>query len=65
MKESGIGRVNGETGLLGFCQTRSIVVDRFGGGSEPAWFPYTRRKLERIRRLMRVLWGSSLGRFLS
>ncbi len=65
VKESGIGRVNGEAGLLGFCQTRSIVIDRFGGGSEPAWFPYTRRKLERIRRLMRVLWGSSLGRFLS
>ena len=40
-------------------------VPGFGGRSEPIWYPYTRRKLDRIRRLMRVVWGSSLGRFLS
>ena len=65
VKESGIGRVNGKMGLEGYCHTQSIVVDRFGGRSEPIWYPYTRRKLDRIKRLMRVLWGSSLGRFLS
>jgi acyl-CoA reductase-like NAD-dependent aldehyde dehydrogenase len=65
VKNSGIGRVNGEMGLKGFCQTQSIVIDRFGGKSELLWYPYTRRKLGRIKRLMRVLWGTSLGRFLS
>ena len=65
VKESGIGRVNGEQGLKGFCNTRSILVDRLGGKSEPVWFPYTARKANMLRRAMRVLWGTSLGRFLS
>jgi succinate-semialdehyde dehydrogenase/glutarate-semialdehyde dehydrogenase len=65
VKESGIGRVNGEQGLKGFCHTRSIVIDRLGGKSEPIWFPYTARKLEGLKRVMRVVWGTSLGRLLS
>jgi succinate-semialdehyde dehydrogenase/glutarate-semialdehyde dehydrogenase len=65
VKESGIGRVNGEMGLRGYCQTQSLVIDRFGAKSELLWYPYSRRKLEQIRRMMRVLWGTSLGRLLS
>ena len=65
MKASGIGRVNGEIGLKGYCQTRSILIDRFGGKSEPIWFPYTTRKADMLRRAMRLLWGTSLGRWLS
>ena len=64
-KESGIGRVNGDLGLKGFCHTKSIVVDRLGGKSEPTWFPYTARKARTFKRVMRVVWGSSLGRLLS
>jgi succinate-semialdehyde dehydrogenase/glutarate-semialdehyde dehydrogenase len=65
VKESGIGRVNGELGLKGFCHTRSIVIDRLGGKSEPIWFPYTARKIKGLQRAMRALWGTSLGRWLS
>jgi succinate-semialdehyde dehydrogenase/glutarate-semialdehyde dehydrogenase len=65
VKESGIGRVNGELGLKGFCHTRSIVIDRLGGKSEPTWFPYSARKTNTLTRVLRVLWGTSLGRFLS
>jgi acyl-CoA reductase-like NAD-dependent aldehyde dehydrogenase len=65
IKESGIGRVNGDLGLKSFCHTRSIVVDRLGGRSEPIWFPYTARKARTFKRVMRMLWGSSLGRLLS
>jgi acyl-CoA reductase-like NAD-dependent aldehyde dehydrogenase len=65
VKESGIGRVNGELGLKGFCQSQSIVIDRLGGKSELFWYPYSVKKLKRVRRLMRVLWGTSLGRLLS
>lgn len=65
IKESGIGRVNGDAGLKGFCHTQSIVVDRLGGKTEPTWFPHTARKTRTLKRVMRVLWGSSLGRFLS
>jgi len=62
---AGIGRVNGETGLKGFCQERSILIDRVGGKSEPTWYPYTERKTQTLKRMMQVLWGTSLGRLLS
>ena len=64
-KQSGIGRVNGESGLKGFCLERSIVVDRIGSKTEPTWYPYTEKKTQTLKRMMRVLWGTSLGRLLS
>jgi acyl-CoA reductase-like NAD-dependent aldehyde dehydrogenase len=65
VKDSGIGRVNGDIGLRSYCHTQSIVVDRFGGRSEAMWFPYSLRKQKLVQRMMRVLWGTSLGRWLS
>lgn len=65
VRESGIGRVNGEQGLKGYCTVQSIVVDRFGSKSEPIWFPYDARKTRRLRRAMRLVWGTPLGRWLS
>jgi succinate-semialdehyde dehydrogenase/glutarate-semialdehyde dehydrogenase len=64
-KDSGLGQVNGEIGLRSYCHAQSILIDRFGGRSEPLWYPYTAKKLGRLKRLMRLLWGTSLGRFLS
>ncbi len=65
MKESGIGRVNGEMGLRGYCHAQSIVIDRFGGKTEPLWYPYSDGKLKMVKRMMRLLWGTSLGRLIS
>jgi acyl-CoA reductase-like NAD-dependent aldehyde dehydrogenase len=65
VKESGIGRVNGEMGLKGYCVTQSIVVDRWGRKTEPLWYPYTEKKIALLKRMMRFLWGTSLGRLLS
>ena len=39
VKQSGIGRVNGEQGLRSYCHTQSILIDRFGARNEPLWFP--------------------------
>jgi acyl-CoA reductase-like NAD-dependent aldehyde dehydrogenase len=64
-KDSGIGQVNGEIGLRSYCYAQSIAVDRFGARNEFLWFPYTARKAKLLRRMMRLLWGSPLGRFLS
>jgi acyl-CoA reductase-like NAD-dependent aldehyde dehydrogenase len=64
-KESGVGQVNGEIGLRSYCYAQSITIDRFGGKSEFLWFPYTARKTRLLRRLMRMIWGSPLGRLLS
>ena len=64
-RESGIGQVNGEAGLKGYCHAQSIAIDRFGGKSELLWFPYTARKLKLLRRAMRFLWGTPIGRLFS
>jgi acyl-CoA reductase-like NAD-dependent aldehyde dehydrogenase len=64
-KDSGIGRVNGELGLKSYCHEQSILVNRFGGKSEALWYPYSLRKLKLFQRLMRLVWGTPLGRFLS
>ncbi len=65
VKDSGIGRVNGELGLRSYCNTQSIVIDRFGAKSEMLWYPYTAKKLGTMKRMLRVLWGTSLGRLIS
>ena len=64
-KQSGIGQVNGEIGLRSYCHAQSILVDRFGARTEPGWFPYTARKTKRLKRMMRILWGTPLGRWIS
>ncbi len=65
VKQSGIGRVNGEQGLLGMCHTKSIVIDRVGSRSELLWFPHSARKASWVKRALRVIWGTSLGRWLA
>ena len=65
VKQSGVGRVNGEVGLKSYCHVRSILIDRFGGKTEALWYPYSDRKMGMMKRLMKLLWGTSLGRLLS
>jgi acyl-CoA reductase-like NAD-dependent aldehyde dehydrogenase len=64
-KQSGIGQVNGEIGLKSYCHAQSILIHRFGTRSEFLWFPYSLRKARTVRRLMRFIWGTPLGRLLS
>ena len=64
-RDSGIGQVNGEAGLRSYCHAQSILVDRFGGKAEALWFPYTAQKARWLRRMMRFLWGTPLGRLFS
>lgn len=65
VKDSGIGRVNGEMGLRSYCNTQSILIDRMGGKSEPLWYPYSARKTKTMKRALRFIWGTPLGRLLS
>lgn len=62
VKESGIGRVNGEIGLKSFCHVQSVIIDRFGSRREFLWYPYTGRKLRLLRRVADFLYRSPLGR---
>ncbi len=64
VKQSGIGRVNGELGLKGFCHVQTVVIDRFGSNREFLWFPYTASKLRLLRRAVNFLFRSPFGRLL-
>jgi succinate-semialdehyde dehydrogenase/glutarate-semialdehyde dehydrogenase len=60
--ESGIGSVNGELGLKGFCHVQSVVIRRFGRMRELLGYPYTARKARLLRRAVDLLYRSPLGR---
>lgn len=64
-KDSGVGQVNGEIGLRSYCHAQAILVDRFGGKTEGGWYPHTEKKLARLKRMARWIWGTPLGRLLS
>ena len=64
-KASGVGQVNGESGLRGYCFAQPILVDRFGGRQTAKNYPYSFAKDAGMQRLMRLLWGTPLGRWLS
>lgn len=65
VKNSGIGQVNGEIGLRSYCHAQSILVDRFGRKTEPTWYPYTARKERTLKRALRWVFGTSIGRWLA
>lgn len=65
VKESGIGRVNGPSGIQGYCHTMPIIIDRFSGKDLPAGYPYSKDKIEGMKKFMRFLWGTPIGRWLS
>jgi succinate-semialdehyde dehydrogenase/glutarate-semialdehyde dehydrogenase len=64
-KNSGVGQVNGEVGLRAYCHAVPIIIDRFGGRRAAGMYPYSRKRDDRMRKLLRLQWGTSLGRRLS
>ena len=65
MKESGVGQVNGEEGLRSYCYAQPVVTDRFGGRRSAYRYPYTLEQDEGMQRMIRLLWNTPLGRWLS
>ncbi len=64
-KSSGVGQVNGEAGLRGYAYATPIIVERFNPKEERIWYPYTADKGKLLQRIMKIVWGTPLGRFLS
>jgi acyl-CoA reductase-like NAD-dependent aldehyde dehydrogenase len=64
-KESGIGFRHGEYGIRKYCRPESIVITRFGGKSEPSWYPYTKRRRGLVNRAATAFiardWRRRLG----
>ncbi|MDP6980917.1 MAG: aldehyde dehydrogenase family protein [Myxococcota bacterium] len=64
-KSSGVGQVNGENGLRGYCYTLPVIVDRFKGKNSRSFYPYGAKKDEGMLKAARFLFGTALGRWLS
>ncbi len=58
VKQSGFGRIKGETGLLGFTNIKSVIIDKQSNKLEPHWYPYTKRKHELFKQLISALFVS-------
>ena len=65
VKDSGVGQVNGEVGIRGYCHAHPMIVDRFGGKQLQGGYPYTAKGLESMKKFTKFLFGSPLGRWLS
>jgi betaine-aldehyde dehydrogenase len=64
-KQSGIGFRHGDYGIKKYCRPESIVVTRFGGKNEPAWYPYTKGRRGLVNRVATAFnardWRRRLG----
>ncbi len=64
-KQSGIGSRHGEGGIKKYCRGESLVITRFGGKREPAWYPYSKSRRRLISPLVRFFnardWRRKLG----
>jgi succinate-semialdehyde dehydrogenase/glutarate-semialdehyde dehydrogenase len=65
IKESGVGRVNGEVGIRGYCHAVPVIIERFGGKKLPSAYPHSAAKVEGMKKFMRFLWGTPVGKWLS
>jgi len=66
LKESGVGQVNGPAGIRGYCHAKPIIIDKAGHKDAlQAGYPHNQKKLEGMKKFMRLLWGTPLGRWLS
>jgi succinate-semialdehyde dehydrogenase/glutarate-semialdehyde dehydrogenase len=64
VKQSGVGQVNGELGLRGYCHAHPVLIDRFGGKEVQGGYPYTAKNLAGMKKFARILFGSPLRRLL-
>ncbi|HTO69230.1 MAG TPA: aldehyde dehydrogenase family protein [Myxococcota bacterium] len=64
-RESGVGHVQGRDGVRGYCHAQPVVRDRFGGRQAATHYPYTEKRDAGMKKLIRFLYGSPLGRWLS
>ena len=63
-KESGIGYRHGEPGIKKYCRTESVVITRFGGKREAAWYPYSKGRRGMVTRILRAFNARDLRRRL-
>ena len=58
--DSGMGRHKGAEGLRGWCNPKSVIVDKDGSqgaGLEANWYPYTEKKYEKFSKMLQAYFA--------
>jgi succinate-semialdehyde dehydrogenase/glutarate-semialdehyde dehydrogenase len=63
VKASGVGQVNGEVGIRGYCHLHPIIID-VGKKQAPGGYPYTSDSAAGLQKLIRTVFGNRLLRWL-
>jgi len=64
VKNSGVGSVHGGDGLRKYCHEHPIIHDRFGGKAAREAYRHSAKDDARMKKIMRVLFGTAFGRWL-
>ena len=65
VKASGLGQVNGPTGIRGYCHLLPISADKKGKGPIQGGYPYTRKAEDGMQKFIRIYFGTRLARWLT
>ncbi|HIF95300.1 MAG TPA: aldehyde dehydrogenase family protein [Myxococcales bacterium] len=63
VKASGVGQVNGEVGIRGYCHLHPIIID-VGKKQASGGYPYTPESAAGLQKLIRTVFGNRLLRWL-
>lgn len=61
-KASGVGQVNGETGIRGYCHLHPIIIDT--GKRAQGGYPYTPESAAGLQKLIKTVFGNRILRWL-
>ncbi len=61
-KDSGVGRVNGEFGLKGYCHIKPIITDLTGGKESARQYPIPEGTAAVLQGTVSYFWGTPEGR---
>lgn len=62
VKESGVGYVHGDEGILHFTRQVPVIFDRLGLKEEQNWYPLTEKKREDMGKFLNFFYGSRIFR---
>lgn len=64
-KNSGVGFVHGENGILQYCRQVPVIFDRLGLKEEQNWYPLTEKKRDDMSKFIKFFYGSRIFRKLA
>jgi succinate-semialdehyde dehydrogenase/glutarate-semialdehyde dehydrogenase len=65
LRESGVGQIHGWAGMRAYAHAQPVLTNRFGGRPPGSSYPYLARNDKRLQKVIRVLYSTPLGRWLS